>query len=238
MMPSPRPRSTRQAQAGLQYAFGTVARANPIVAAWRWRYEIAAAAGLAAAWIGLGTVAGAAITVGLVTALISTAVHWPRGRRFLTAHAWRIVTPHRVRAGCAQAWIHSRDGKIPAVLLTTRQPFGERVYLWCRAGTSVEDLASARGLLAAACWADDIQVARSPRYAHLVTLDVIRRRRPGGQAGPERPGPVSAAGIPLAIPPPREPADHGARQASADELPRWPASASHETVNGPEGSLR
>jgi len=226
MMPSPRPRSTREAQAGLQYAFGTVARANLIVAAYRWRYELAAAAGLAAAWIALGTVAGAAITVGLVTALISTAIHWPRGRRFLAAHAWRIVTPHRVRVGCAQAWIHSRYGKIPALLLTTRQPFGERVYLWCRAGTSADDLISARGLLAAACWADDIRVARSPRYAHLVTLDVIRRRRPGTQAGPGRAGRVGTTGAPLAIVRPGELSGNGsAGQAADDDRPAWPRSA-------------
>jgi hypothetical protein len=184
-----------QAQAGVQYAFGTVARANPIVVAWRWRYELAATAALAAGWIALGTVAGAAITVGLVTALTSTAAHWPRGRRFLAAHAWRIVTPHRVRVGCAQAWIHSRNGKIPIVVLTARQPFGERVYLWCRAGTSAEDLASARGLLAAACWATDIRVARSPHYAHLVTLDVIRRGRPGTQAAPDGLGACTPPGL-------------------------------------------
>ena len=224
-MPSPRPRSTRQAQAALQYAFGTVARANPIVVAFRWRYEIAATAALAAGWIVLGTVAGAAITVGLVTALISTAAHWPQGRRFIAAHVWRVVTPHRVRVGCAQAWIHSRSGKIPAVIMTTRQPFGERVYLWCRAGTSADDLISARGLLTAACWAGDIRVTRSPRYAHLVTLDVIRHRRTGAQAGPGRGGPVKAAGIRPAIPSPREPADNGASLASDDELPRWSKSA-------------
>jgi hypothetical protein len=226
MMPSPRPRSTRQAQAGVQYAFGTVARANPIVVAWRWRYELAATAAMAAGWIALGTVAGGAITVGLVTALISTAAHWPRGRRFLAAHAWRIVTPHRVRVGCAQAWIHSRNGKIPIVVLTARQPFGERVYLWCRAGTSAEDLASARGLLAAACWADDIRVARSPHYAHLVTLDVIRRGRPGTQAGPGRIGRVHTTGAQLAIVRPNEPAGNGnAGQATEDDQPDWPRSA-------------
>jgi hypothetical protein len=226
MMPSPRPRNTRQAQAGLEYAFGTVARANPVVAAYRWRYELAAAAALAAGWIALGTVAGAAITVGLVTALISAAVYWPRGRRFLAAHAWRIVTPHRVRVGCAQAWIHSRYGKIPAVLLTTRQPFGERVYLWCRAGTSADDLISARGLLAAACWAQDIRVARSPRYAHLVTLEVIRRRRPEAQAGPGQAGRVGTAGAQLAIVRPSEPAGNGsAGQTADDDRPTWPRSA-------------
>jgi len=186
-MPSPRPRSTRQAQAGLHYAIGTVARANLVVAAWRWRYELLLAAALAAEWIALGWAAAAAVTAGLAAALIGVAAGWPRGRRFLIARAWCIVTPHRVRVGCAQAWIHSRAGKIPAVLYTRCEPFGERVLLWCRAGTSADDLLSARGLLATACWADDVQVTRDPRYAHLVVLDVVRHGQPGAHAAQSRP---------------------------------------------------
>src|SRR5450755_247461 len=117
MMPSLRPASTRQARASLEYAVGTVARANPIVAAWRWRYELAGAAGLAVGWMVLDSAAAAWPTAGLVAMLAITACfRW--GRRFLTARAWCIVTPHRVRVGCAQAWIHSRSGKIPIILLT------------------------------------------------------------------------------------------------------------------------
>jgi len=75
----------------------------------------------------------------------------------------------------AQAWIHSRDGKMPFVLCTMRRPFGERVHLWCRAGTSAEDFVWARHLVAAACWAREVRVLRSERFVHLVALDVIRR---------------------------------------------------------------
>ena len=60
MTPSPRPGSTRQAWAGFEYALGTVARANALVASWRWRYELAAAAGLAALWGMLGSTVAAA----------------------------------------------------------------------------------------------------------------------------------------------------------------------------------
>jgi hypothetical protein len=69
------------------------------------------------------------------------------------------------------------------ILLTTRQPFGERVYLWCRAGTTASDFAAAREVLATACWADDVRVWRGERRAQLVCLDVIRHprgREPGG----------------------------------------------------------
>jgi len=78
-----------------------------------------------------------------------------------------------------QAWIHSRGGKIPIVLITTTESFGERVYVWLRAGVSMEHLAGARALLAAACWADDVYVARHERFAHITVLDVIRRPSTG-----------------------------------------------------------
>jgi hypothetical protein len=172
MMPSPRERRTR-----LYYVAGTASRANPIVVAYRWRYELAGPVLLAAEWIALGW-AWAATTAALAAWLIILAACSPQGRRFLVARAWCIVTPHRVRVGCAQAWIHSRNGKIPIVLLTRQQWYGERVYLWCRAGTTADDFAAERELLASACWAEDVQISRHPRYAHLVALDVVRRGRP------------------------------------------------------------
>jgi hypothetical protein len=182
MMPSPRPRSTRQARAGWEFAVGTVARANPIAAAWGWRYELAGLAGLVVTRAALGTADTAWLTAGLAATLVVTAC-FSRGRRFLAVRMWCIVTPHRVRAGCAQAWIHSRYGKIPIILMTRRQPFGERVYLWCRAGTSAADFSSARKLLTAACWAKAVQVSHHARYAHLVALDVIRREPPTEWSG-------------------------------------------------------
>jgi hypothetical protein len=182
-MPPLRPPHRRQALAGLQAAVGSVTPPNPIVLIWRWRYELALAAAItmgviaamripAPAWVPLGC---AAIT-------IAAAALWPSARHRAAARAWCVITPHRVRAGCAGAWIHSRGGRLPAVLRTTCESFGERVYLWCRAGTCAEDFQSAQGLLTAACWAQDIQVRCHPRYRQLVTLDVIRR--PAGNPTP------------------------------------------------------
>ena len=168
---------TRPSRGSLVYLAGPVSRANPIVAAYRWRYELAGPALLSAEWIALGW-AWAAATAGLAAALIGVTACSREGRRFLWARVWCIVTPHRVRVGCAQAWIHSRNGKIPVVLLTRPQPSGERVYLWCRAGTTADDLAAERERMTAACWAQDIDVHPHPRYAHLVALDVIRRDQP------------------------------------------------------------
>jgi hypothetical protein len=178
MMPSPRPRSTRQALAALQYALGTVAPPNPLVFAWRWRYELILGIGLPAALVLLGGIPIMVGTLAAMTVLTGIALLYAPTRRYLLARAWCIITPHRVRVGCAQAWIHSRGGKIPVVLLTTCQPFGERVYLWCRAGTSAIDFTSARLLLTTACWARDIRVNTSERFAQLMSLDVIRRLPP------------------------------------------------------------
>jgi hypothetical protein len=204
-MPSPRPATTREAQAALQYAIGTVSRANPVVATWHWRYELAAAAALAAPWIALGTAAAAGLTGGLGATLVLTAC-FSRGRRFLAARAWCIVTAHRVRTGCAQAWIHTRYGKLPLILWTRSRPSGELVYLWCRAGTSAADFSSARELLAAACMAKDIKVSQHARYAHLIMLDVIRCESPAAWNGHPWYDIGSPNGSP-AIPSPREPAN-------------------------------
>jgi hypothetical protein len=179
MIPSPRPRSTRQALASLQYALGTVAPPNPFVFAWRWRYELGLGIGLPVALVALGGIPLMLGTLSALAVLVGAALFWAPARRYLIARVWCVITSHRVRVGCAQAWIHSRRGKIPIVLLTTRQPFGERVHLWCRAGTSAMDLTSARPLMIAACWARDIRVRVDERFAQLVTLDVIRHLPPG-----------------------------------------------------------
>jgi hypothetical protein len=157
------------------------------VIAWRWRYELGLAVLMAITVIGLTSAIGlwwGLVTIGAVSCLTAA---WPAARKRVAVRAWCIITPHRVRSGCAQAWIHSRRGKIPVVLYTAAEPFGERVYLWCRAGVGLEDLIAARSLLAAACWADDVHVARHERFAHLVALDVIRRpyAHPAGDDWPD-----------------------------------------------------
>jgi hypothetical protein len=162
---------------GLGPALTRLARPGILLVAYRWRYELGIVlvmlAGLAAGWWAgpEAAVAGLA-TVATAAALATTR---PEFRAFVAARAWCIITPHRVRTCFAQAWVHNRGGRIPAVLRTKAQPFGERVLLWCRAGISAEDIESVSDLLAAACWASDVLVSRSERFAPLVYLDVIRR---------------------------------------------------------------
>jgi hypothetical protein len=179
-MPAPRPRSTRQAQAPREFALGRVARPSIVSLCWRWRYEL----GTVAALTGLVSRVGLVPAASCVLALVAAIALWPALRRVFMARAWCVITPHRVRTGCAQAWIHSRDGKIPVVLWTSRIRNGQRVLLWCRAGTSAEDFTWGAHLIAAACWAREIQVTRHERFAHIVILDVIRRAESGRPALP------------------------------------------------------
>jgi hypothetical protein len=159
----------------LELALAPRSRPNPLVVLWRWRYELvllaaAAAVGLVAVGTGrvIAVLAPAAVLAGALAAV-------PAGRRFVAARTWCIVTPHRIRTACAEAWIHSRSGKIPIVCWTSARPYGECVWLWCRAGTTAADLEVQQSMLAATCWAVDVRVVRSRRHAQIVRLEVIRR---------------------------------------------------------------
>jgi hypothetical protein len=143
--------------------------------AWRWRYEFALLVGVAVVVTVLLLVVGDAETVMIVSALLGA--FGPPWHEAQTAFAWRVITPHRLRCGFSQARIQSRRGRLPLVLRTTSEPFGERARVWCPAGTSAEDLQSARALLRAACWAADVQIIPDQRHRHIVTIDVIRRGR-------------------------------------------------------------
>ncbi|MGD0928127.1 MAG: hypothetical protein ABR926_23370 [Streptosporangiaceae bacterium] len=164
--------------AELETRFRPGRRATVLGYLWWWRYELAIVAGLAGTLIVLVRALGAGPTILGTLATIGVCCCWPPTRQAVVTTAWRIITPHRLRAGFVQARIHSRSGRLPAILRTTRQPFGERVRLWCPAGVVAADVRSARDILAAACWAADIRVTGDPGHAHLLTLDVIRRSGP------------------------------------------------------------
>jgi hypothetical protein len=158
----------------LQRDLRPVARPNGLVLLWRWRYEVGLVIGIPAAitvlisqlgWVWSSTVIG-------VTAVTLAAS--PKAHLWLRRHARCVITAHRLRTGCAEAWIQSRGGKLPIILLTSPRPYGERVYIWCRAGTCLEDFQDTGDILRSACWASDIQATPSARYSHIVIIDVIR----------------------------------------------------------------
>jgi hypothetical protein len=153
----------------------SVATPNPLVVAWRWRYELILVAGLTAGLTAAVSSFGLVPTIVAVVVTALTILCWPTARQFAADRAWCIITPHRVRLGCAEGLIYSSRGKIPIILWTAHRPFGERVLLWCRAGTSLDDFISAHAALTAACWAQDVAVYSDTQHAQLVTLEVIRR---------------------------------------------------------------
>jgi len=204
-------RSEGNVLAGLEQIVVTVKPPNPLVLLWRWRYEVGSALVIGLTGYALGKAAGVAATIALAAATAATVgialAMSPATRRFAKERVWCVVTAHRVRTGCAQARIHSRQGRLPFILLTSAAPYGERVLLWCRAGTSIEDCESARPILRAACWAADVQVNPSPRRAHLVILDVIHREPPTPRPAPRpRPATQPRPATPK-IPRQRQPAD-------------------------------
>jgi hypothetical protein len=227
-MSEQRPTSTRQARAGLEYALSTVAKPNPLVMAWRWRYELGGAAAITV----VALVASAAIsllwTIVAAAGLAIAIAAIPESRRIATARAWCVITQHRVRTGCAQAWIHSRTGRLPFIVLTTCEPFGERVRVWCRAGVSAADFEAARHLLASACWAQDVLVASSAKYSQLVTLDVIRRSPRGLPPDAGRPNWLGLADVDL-TPQPGSASEEGldGEPGPTPGLPSWRFDAEH-----------
>jgi len=176
--------------ASVEAASTAVARPGLIGRIWHWRYELGLAAGvtLGATSIGLTLGPGWLIaTAAVAMACGVAAVAWPASRRRLIARAWCVITPHRVRTGCTHAWVQTRDGRLPVVLYTVPADFGERVWLWCRAGITAADLEAARNILRAACWASDVRVVVNDRRSHIVVLEVIRRLPAGHTPDPAWP---------------------------------------------------
>jgi hypothetical protein len=177
----------------LETAVRKVRRPGPVELAWNWRWELGllTVLGTLSALIatsiglnGLAVTAGAGLAAGAATLLCC-----PPARQWITVWAWCVITPHRVRAGCVNAWVQTRSGRLPIILAATPTHYGEQVRLWLRAGITAADLYSARDVLAAACWAMEVEVVPSARHVHLVTLEVIRtdhpeRLRPTHQASP------------------------------------------------------
>jgi hypothetical protein len=182
----------------LETAVTAVRRPGPAELIWNWRWELgilallAVPAGLIAAefgLLGLAFAAGAGLAAGTAALLC-----WLPARRWSIARAWCLITPHRVRAGCVNAWVQTRGGKLPFILATTPTVYGEQVRVWLRAGLTCADLQAAKDVLAVACWATEVRVIPSPSRAQLVTLEIVRTNHPErGRPAPEA-WPSSRAG--------------------------------------------
>jgi hypothetical protein len=168
-----RPREPRRRRSLLGALVGFVLRYLP---------ELAAAGFVLLVWARLASRLGtwpAAVVLGAGLGLL---VWWPPSRRALSAGLGCALTHHRLRTVLLELRLSTRAGRLPLMLWLSPTPVGERVWLWCRAGMSAEDLADETDRLRSACVAREVLVTRDRRLSALVRLDVIRR----DQLGPKR----------------------------------------------------
>ncbi len=116
----------------IEAALTQARRPGPVDLAWHWRWELAGIAILAGLLteivislraVGLIAAAGAGLAV------IGTLLCCPPARRPALARARSIVTAHRLRTGCANAWVQTRGGRLPVVLSCAPASYGERARI-------------------------------------------------------------------------------------------------------------
>jgi len=143
--------------------------------AWRWRTELLILGGLLAAlaWLsGQITITWAGLVLAAAVGIVFAV---PHSRRFIVRRFWCVLARHRFQRLCWEARLHTRAGRLPVVLWVRPTRVGERLHVWCRAGTSAEDFEQHTGELAAACYAREARVIRNTRWSQLVTVEIIRR---------------------------------------------------------------
>jgi len=169
------PRDAEELLGALHHALVPTARPNPFLVLWRWRYELAVGATIPLLLAWLTFTVGADATVVITSVVTALLFGWPPARHRILTQTWCVITPHRFRLACAQARIHARRGRLPAVLRCTRKSYGEQLLVSCPAGITAADLHAARAFIAGACFATDVQVAAHPTRRQLVVIAVIRR---------------------------------------------------------------
>jgi hypothetical protein len=175
----------------LNRATTPIARPNPLVVLWRWRYEIATVL-LLPVLVGVivsyfGAFSPAAVAVPAAIAL------WPPARSEAWGRIRCVVIAHRIRVGLVEAFVVSRRGKFPVIVWCAPAPFGERVWLWCRAGTTPSAIEAGREIIAAACWAAEVIVRPRDASPHWVLLEIVRQRGTYGTPAPPEPQAVRGA---------------------------------------------
>ena len=143
--------------------------------AWRWRTELLTLGGLLAVlhWLSRQITIHWAPVV--LAAAVGIAFTIPWSRRFITRRFWCVLARHRFQHLCWEARLHTRAGRLPVVMRARPTRVGERLTVWCRAGTCAEDFEQHTGELAAACYAREARVTRNTAWSQIVTIDIIRR---------------------------------------------------------------
>ncbi len=146
-----------------------------LVLCWRWRTELVYLTLLVVPLVWLADRFGYLSAVPLLAAVVASGCCIRPVRRFLARRWGRLKTRHGMHAVFRHTRLHNRAGRFPLVLWVARTPVGERAKVWLRPGLSADHFEDRIEQFAAACWARDVRVSRSARFAQLITVDVIRR---------------------------------------------------------------
>jgi hypothetical protein len=146
-------------------------RGGLVGAVWRWRTELTTAFALRLVWIHIGLTL---LLIGLGLAVVLVLAVTPVRRRAFARIACTVMR-HRLYALFHADRLHNRRGQVPLILSVRPTPTGSRAVLWCRPGICVDDLTARMEEIAAACWARTSRITRSIRFAHLVTIEIVRR---------------------------------------------------------------
>jgi hypothetical protein len=191
--------ATGPAETGNPYEFLVIParrRALPSTALWWWRWEILFVALLAGLLLGPAHGVENPLLLALVVTSAGGLLAVTASRDWVRRRVWAVITQHRLRVGCAEAGILSPSGRVPTVLWTSVTRYGERVWLNCPSGVTIDDFTRSTDRLAVTCWAGTVTVRRVPGRRSTVVLDVIRNHVTEAVLaqgpGPEHP-PVPAA---------------------------------------------
>jgi hypothetical protein len=142
---------------------------------WRFRTELAFLLTVGAAAFGLTQFASWIWTLIILAGLVLAVFALPWTRRYVVRRVWCVVSRHRLQRVFFETRMHTRSGRLSLILWIRPTQVGERAWVWCRAGICAEDLEAHTGEIAAACYAREARVAKSPRWAQLVLVNVVRR---------------------------------------------------------------
>lgn len=146
-------------------------RANPLLALYRVRWELALL-GMVAALVWLGHETHPTVPLAVVAMITAVVAFWPPAWRAVRDRCWIVVAQHRLRSAFYELGITTWAGRAPAIVWSSTRN-GLRVHVLCPAGIGPAELADVTEQLAAACWAADVRVERHPRHANLVVLVVV-----------------------------------------------------------------
>ncbi len=157
-----------------------IARPNPLVALYHWRYEIGAVVLFPYALYALFHALGLFWSLVVLFCIVNWLVYWRSARRFVGGRLRSIVVQHRLRTGFARARVCTLDGRLPTILWSKPRGDDVEVTVFCPAGLGSARIEQQRELLASACFATDVHVYRHPRRSYLVYLSVGTAKIRGG----------------------------------------------------------